>query len=63
MRACPKRGGRRTYWDVKKAALPVGFGDLEPPTFLFADVMGLKRFEEIYTVFCVPAHSNAEDPF
>ena len=41
----------------------MGFGDLEPPTFSFADVMGLKRFEQIYTVFCVPAHGDAEDPF
>ena len=48
---------------MKKAALPVGFGDLEPPTFSFADMIGLKHFEQIYTVFCAPAHGDAEDPF
>ena len=63
MRACPKRGGRLSYWDVKKTAPLVGFGDLEPPTFSFANVMGLKLFEQIYTVFCVPTHGNAEEPF
>ena len=63
MRVCPRRGGRCAYWDVKKAAPLMGFGDLEPPTFSFTDVMGLKRFEQIYTVFYVPTHGDAEEPF